>query len=129
LAMMMFIRVGNDRYVQRWDTFVHGADVLENEAAFAARESAGDLFNSDIAGGAFGSGGEHLAFADGVEVAMELFVKEQASDAGVIKVRGGLRSGFDVEGAFGRGGHGGSPGGGHRWNGRSRYKSCEQECG
>jgi len=108
--------VGNDGYVQRGDTLVHGADVLENEAAFAAGESAGDFFNSDIAGGAFGSGGgEHLAFADGVEVAMELFVEEQAGDAGVVKVRGGLRSGFDVEGAFDGGGHGGSPGGGSRW--------------
>ena len=40
--------IGNDGYVQRRDTFVHGADVLENEAAFAAGESAGDFFNIAI---------------------------------------------------------------------------------
>ena len=84
--------------------------MLEGEAAFAPGEGAGDRFDGHITGRAFceGVGSEQLSFADGFQIAMELFVEGEASDAGIVGLGGGFGSGFYVESSLGGGGHGGS---------------------
>jgi hypothetical protein len=87
--------VGYDCNAELRGSSRHGAGVLEDKGAGAAVEGAGDDLNGDIAGGAFdgGAGGEHGAFAGGFEVAVELFVEEEAAQ--------GFASGVGVGGLWG----------------------------
>jgi hypothetical protein len=61
----------------------HRAAVLQGKCAAAAVQSSGDLLDRDVAGRALdaGHGGQHLAFAGGLQAAMKLFVDGHPADA------------------------------------------------
>ncbi len=102
--------VGDYDYVEVVDAVLHGAVVLEGEGAGASVEGAGYAFDGYVAAGAFycAHAGEHFAFADGFEGAVELFVEGKAADGVVVGFEGGVEgSDFDFEGAGGVMGHGG----------------------
>jgi hypothetical protein len=89
---------------------LHGADVLEGEGAGVSLEGTGNVFDGDVAGCAFGAvaGAEHLAFACGFDVAVELFVESEAADG---RAGGGVvgweRGVLYVKGSFCVAGHDG----------------------
>src|SRR5208283_4305020 len=96
--------IGDDRDNKRGSAAVHGGGVLESERAGEAVELAGDALDGDIAGGAFdgSGGGEHFAFADGFESAVELLVDGHAAERIIAGFESGIeRNEFYIEGAGG----------------------------
>src|SRR5205823_8270756 len=80
----------------------HGRAVLQHEAAGAPLERPGDALEGDVGGGALhlGVGGEHLAFADRLELAVKALVDGEAPRFGAraVWVSGFWGSTFTSEG-------------------------------
>ncbi len=100
--------VGDDGDAELRSAARHGPGVLEDEGSGVAVKGAGDDFKGDVASRALDgcSGGEHGAFADGFEVAVELLVEKETAE-GVASGSGvrGLRERLYFKDSFGIGQH------------------------
>src|SRR6266849_8500249 len=95
-------------------SLIHRAIVLEGEGTAVAVEGSGDALDCHVTGSALGgvAGPKHLAFARGLEIAVELLVERIAANANVYACTSGgvirrKRGGFYLEGSGGVEWHGG----------------------